>query len=183
MIGHFHIVMGLTGVFGMIAGVYHWFPKMFGRMLNNKLGNLHFWITIISAYGVFFPMHFLGLAGVPRRYYTNSEFPMFDNMVDINEFISIFAILALIGQLIFMFNFIYSALRGPKAPQNPWKANALEWTTPVEHIHGNWPGDIPEVYRWPYDYSKVDSDGEYIGGLDFIPQTTPLGEGEKDGGH
>ena len=183
VIGHFHIVMGLTGVFGMIAGVYHWFPKMFGRMMNNKLGNLHFWVTIISAYGVFFPMHFLGLAGVPRRYYTNSEFPMFDNMVDINEFISIFAILALIGQFVFMFNFIYSAFRGPKAPQNPWDANALEWTTPVEHIHGNWPGEIPEVYRWPYDYSKVDENGDYIGGKDFIPQVIPLGEGEKDGGH
>jgi cytochrome c oxidase subunit 1 len=156
---------------------------MFGRMMNNKLGNLHFWVTIVSTYGVFFPMHFLGLAGVPRRYYTNSEFPLFDNLVDINELISIFAIIAAIGQLLFMFNFIYSALRGPKAPKNPWRANSLEWSAPVEHIHGNWYGDIPEVYRWPYDYSKVDENGDYVGGEDFIPQTTPLGENEKDGGH
>ena len=183
VIGHFHIVMGLSAIFGMFAGVYHWFPKLFGRMMNNKLGNLHFWTTIVCAYGVFFPMHFLGLAGVPRRYYTNSEFPMFDNMVDINEFISTFAVLALFAQLIFMFNFIYSAFRGPRAPQNPWKGTTLEWTTPVEHFHGNWYGDIPEVHRWPYDYSKVDENGEYVGGDDFIPQTTPLGEGEKDGGH
>ena len=183
VIGHFHIVMGLSAIFGMFAGVYHWFPKMFGRMMNNKLGNLHFWSTIICAYGVFFPMHFLGLAGVPRRYYTNSEFPMFDNMVDINEFISMFAVIALFAQLLFMFNFIYSAFRGPRAPQNPWKGTTLEWTTPVEHFHGNWYGDIPEVHRWPYDYSKVDDNGDYIGGDDFIPQTTPLGEGEKDGGH
>ena len=183
VIGHFHIVMGLSAIFGMFAGVYHYFPKLFGRMMNNKLGNLHFWSTIICAYGVFFPMHFLGLAGVPRRYYTNSEFPMFDNMVDINEFISMFAVVALFAQLLFMFNFIYSAFRGPRAPQNPWKGNTLEWTTPVEHFHGNWYGDIPEVHRWPYDYSKVDDNGDYIGGEDFIPQTTPLGEGEKDGGH
>jgi cytochrome c oxidase subunit 1 len=182
VIGHFHIVMGLSAIFGMFAGVYHWFPKLFGKMINNKLGALHFWITIVCAYGVFFPMHFLGLAGVPRRYYTNSEFPMFDNMVDINELISIFAIAAMIGQLVFFFNFVYSAFRGPKAPMNPWKANTLEWTTPVEHFHGNWYGEIPTVYRWPYDYSKVDSNGEYVYGEDFIPQTTPLGENEKDGG-
>tara|TARA_R110001592_G_scaffold52689_2_gene161655 strand:- start:6598 stop:8376 length:1779 start_codon:yes stop_codon:yes gene_type:complete len=183
VIGHFHIVMGLSAIFGMFAGVYHWFPKLFGRMMNNKLGSLHFWVTIVSAYGVFFPMHFLGLAGVPRRYYTNSEFPLFDNLVDINELISMFAIVAALGQLLFLFNFVYSALRGPRAPQNPWRANSLEWTAPVEHIHGNWYGDIPEVHRWAYDYSKVDENGEYVGGDDFIPQTTPLGDNEKDGGH
>ena len=182
VIGHFHIVMGLSAIFGMFAGVYHWFPKLFGKMINNKLGALHFWITIVCAYGVFFPMHFLGLAGVPRRYYTNSEFPMFDNMVDINELISIFAVMAMVGQLIFFFNFVYSAFRGPKAPMNPWKANTLEWTAPVEHFHGNWYGGIPTVYRWPYDYSKVDANGEFVYGEDFIPQTTPLGENEKDGG-
>ncbi|MCB0409016.1 MAG: cbb3-type cytochrome c oxidase subunit I [Flavobacteriales bacterium] len=182
VVGHFHIVMGLSAIFGMFAGVYHWFPKLFGRMMNNKLGNVHFWITIVSAYGVFFPMHFLGLAGVPRRYYTNSNFPLFDNMVDINELVSTFAIIAAVGQLLFMFNFIYSALRGPKAPMNPWRANSLEWTAPVEHIHGNWYGDIPEVHRWAYDYSKVDESGEYIGGEDFIPQTVPLAENEHDGG-
>jgi len=177
VIGHFHIVMGLSGLYGMFAGVYHWFPKIFGRMMNNKLGNIHFWITISCAYGVFFPMHFLGYAGVPRRYYTNSEFPLFHNMIEINELISVFAIIALIGQLFFFFNFVYSALRGPKAPQNPWRGNTLEWTAPVKHIHGNWPEEIPSVYRWAYDYSKPGA------AEDFIPQTTPLADGEKDGGH
>ena len=176
VVGHFHIVMGLSAVFGMMGGVYHWFPKLFGRMLNNKLGYTHFWLTIVGAYGVFFPMHFLGLAGVPRRYYSNSAFPMFDNMVDINEIISIFAIISAFAQLIFVFNFIYSALRGPKAPQNPWRSNTLEWTTPVEHFHGNWHGEIPEVHRWPYDYSKPGAEE------DFIPQTVPLAEGEEDEG-
>lgn len=183
VIGHFHIVMGLSAIFGMFAGVYHWFPKLFGRMMNNKLGNFHFWVTIICSYGIFFPMHFLGFAGVPRRYYTNTEFAMFDNTVDINVMISTFAIIAFFGQLIFMFNFIYSAFRGPKAPQNPWRSNTLEWTAPVYHIHGNWPGAIPEVYRWPYDYSKVDKDGNYYRGKDFTPQNIPLEEGEKDQGH
>ena len=183
VVGHFHIVMGLSAIFGMFAGVYHWFPKIFGRMMNNKLGYTHFWLTIICSYGIFFPMHFLGLAGVPRRYYTNSEFPLFDNMIDINQFISTFAIIAFFAQLLFFFNFVYSALKGPKAPQNPWKGNALEWTSPVEHIHGNWYGEIPTVYRWPYDYSKVDENGEYISGDDFIPQNVPLGENEKEETH
>lgn len=177
VVGHFHIVMGLSAIFGMFAGVYHWFPKLFGRMMNNKMGNIHFWITIVGAYGVFFPMHFLGLAGVPRRYYTNTNFPMFDDLVDLNELVSAFAILAAFAQLIFLFNFIYSAVRGPKATQNPWNGNTLEWTAPVEHIHGNWYGDLPVVHRWAYDYSKPGAEN------DFIPQTVPLAEGEKDGGH
>jgi cytochrome c oxidase subunit 1 len=183
VVGHFHIVMGLSAIFGMFAGVYHWFPKLFGRMMNNRLGSIHFWITIVCAYGVFFPMHFLGLAGVPRRYYTNSEFPLFDNLMDINVLISMFAIAIAFAQLLFLYNFVYSALRGPRAPQNPWDSNSLEWTTPVEHIHGNWYGAIPEVHRWPYDYSKVDANGEYIGGKDFIPQTTPLYENESEEAH
>jgi len=175
VVGHFHIVMGLSAVFGTFAGVYHWFPKMFGKMMNNTWGQVHFWITIVTAYGVFFPMHFLGLAGVPRRYYTNSSFPMFDDFINLNEIISIFAILAFLGQLIFLFNFLYSIYKGKKASQNPWNSNTLEWTTPVEHIHGNWPNDIPEVHRWPYDYNKP-------GYEEFIPQNVPLKKGETDSG-
>ncbi len=176
VVAHFHIVMGLSAIFGMFAGVYHWFPKLFLRMMGKKLGYLHFWLTFVCAYGVFFPMHFLGLAGVPRRYYTNSNFPMFDNLVDINEIVTIFAIIGALSQLVFLFNFFYSMFRGEKAPQNPWKSNTLEWTTPMAHIHGNWPGALPEVHRWPYDYSKPGAEH------DFIPQTVPLAEGEHDGG-
>lgn len=182
VVGHFHIVMGLSGAFGMFCGIYHWFPKMYGRMLNKNLGYVHFWLTLVSTYGIFFPMHFLGLAGLPRRYYANTEFPMFDNLYDLNEIITWFAILAAFAQVLFLFNVLYSMFYGPKATQNPWDSNTLEWTTPVEHIHGNWPGEIPEVYRWPYDYSKVDENGEYVGGTDFIPQTVPLGENERDEG-
>lgn len=173
VVAHFHIVMGLSAIFGMLAGVYHWFPKMFGTMMNKKLGYAHFWLTFVSAYGVFFPMHFIGLAGLPRRYYVNSEFPMFDTLSDINVIISIFAILGAIAQAIFVFNFFYSIKRGKKATQNPWKSNTLEWTTPVERIHGNWPGELPTVHRWPYDYSKPGMEEDYV------PQTVPLQEGEE----
>lgn len=176
VVAHFHIVMGLSAIFGMFAGVYHWFPKLFLRMMNKKLGYLHFWLTFVAAYGVFFPMHFLGLAGVPRRYYTNSAFPMFDNLVDINEVVTICAIIGALAQGVFLFNFFYSIFRGDKAPQNPWNSNTLEWTTPMAHIHGNWPGALPVVHRWSYDYSKPGAQ------TDFIPQTVPLADGENDGG-
>ena len=174
VVGHFHIVMGLSGTFGMISGIYHWFPKMFGRMLDKNLGYLHFWATIVAAYGVFFPMHFLGLAGVPRRYYANTEFPMFNEMYDINELITVFAMIAGFAQLFFIFNVFYSMFKGPKAPQNPWESTTLEWTAPVKHLHGNWPGELPVVHRWPYDYSKPGMEE------DFIPQTVPLREGEEE---
>jgi cytochrome c oxidase subunit 1 len=176
VVAHFHIVMGVSAILGMLAGVYHWFPKMFLRHMNKKLGYIHFWITFVSAYGVFFPMHFLGLAGVPRRYYSNTAFPMFDNLVDINVLITCFAILGALGQLIFLFNFFYSMFRGPKSEQNPWGANTLEWTTPMAHTHGNWPGALPVVHRWPYDYSKPGKE------RDFVPQTIPLADKESDGG-
>tara|TARA_Y100000385_G_scaffold25305_1_gene24203 strand:+ start:9691 stop:11475 length:1785 start_codon:yes stop_codon:yes gene_type:complete len=167
VVAHFHIVMGLSAIFGMFAGVYHWFPKMYRRMMNKTMGYLHFWLTFVSAYGVFFPMHFTGLAGLPRRYYSNAEFPMFDELQDINVIITMFAIFGGIAQLIFLFNFFYSMWRGPVAPKNPWRSNTLEWTTPVEHIHGNWDGEIPTVHRWPYDYSKPGHEE------DFVPQSIP----------
>ncbi len=179
VVAHFHLVMGVSALFGMFAGIYHWFPKMYGRMMNKAMGYWHFWLTIISAYGVFFPMHFIGLAGLPRRYYTNTYFPMFDDLSDINVFMTYMAILGGLAQLIFLANFFISMYRGPKASQNPWKSNTLEWTTPVEHIHGNWPGKIPEVHRWAYDYSKTDDNGNYVHGQDFVLQTTPLKDGEE----
>lgn len=178
VVAHFHIVMGMSAVFGMFGGVYHWFPKMFGRMMNTRLGYAHFWVTLVGAYGVFFPMHFVGLAGAPRRYYDYSVYNEFDAssgamMMDLNVIITTFAIIAAIGQVLFLFNFFYSIFRGPAAPQNPWRSTTLEWTTPVEHVHGNWDGPLPVVHRWPYDYSKPGAS------VDFIPQTTPLAEGEE----
>ena len=179
VVAHFHIVMGMSAVFGMFAGVYHWFPKMYGRMMNTRLGYAHFWITLVGAYGVFFPMHFVGLAGAPRRYYDYSVYNEFDTnsfemIMDLNVIVTLFAITAALGQALFLFNFFYSIYRGPKAVQNPWNSNTLEWTTPVEHIHGNWPGELPTVHRWPYDYSKPGAEN------DFIPQNVPLADGEEE---
>ena len=175
VIAHFHMVMGVSAIFAMFAGIYHWFPKMYGRMMSTKLGYLHFWVTFICAYGVFIPMHYVGLAGGPRRYYNYTEFPMFNGGVaDLNVIISIFAIIGATAQILFTYNFFRSIFSGQKAVQNPWHANTLEWTTPVEHIHGNWPGAIPTVYRWPYDYSKP-------GKLeDYVPQNVPLEDGEEE---
>ena len=162
-------------IFGMFAGVYHWFPRMYGRLMYSKLGYLHFWLTFIGVYGVFLPMHFVGLAGVPRRYYTNLEFEMFADVQFINPIITAFAIMAAIGQSAFIFNFFYSIFRGRKSSQNPWKSNTLEWTAPIERIHGNWEGPIPTVHRWPYDYSKPGYEDDYVS------QIVPLKEGEHEG--
>ena len=170
VVAHFHLVMGISALYGMLAGMYHWFPIMFGKMMNKNLGYVHFWVTAISAYGVFFPMHFIGMAGLPRRYYTNSNFPLFDDLADTNQIITMFAIMGASVQLVFLYNFIYSMFYGKKAPQNPWKSTTLEWTASQKHIHGNWQGNIPEVHRWPYDYSKPGAKE------DFIPQTVPFSE-------
>jgi cytochrome c oxidase subunit 1 len=170
VVAHFHIVMGSSAIFGMFAGVYHWFPKMYGRLMNKKLGYIHFWLTLIGLYGTFFPMHFLGLAGVPRRYYANTAYDGFANLININHVVTVFAIIGGLAQFIFLFNFYYSIKNGKKSSQNPWKSNTLEWTTPIEHLHGNWPGAIPEVHRWPYDYGKPGAKE------DFICQTVPFSE-------
>jgi cytochrome c oxidase subunit 1 len=173
VVAHFHIVMGVASFFGMFAGVYHWYPKMFGRYLNNTLGYIHFWGTIACAYLIFWPMHYEGLAGMPRRYYDFSQWESFKQFGSLNEFITIVSIISFALQLLFVFNFFYSIFKGRRLmTPNPWNSTTLEWTTPIRPGHGNWPGDIPEVYRWAYDYGKD--------GVDFIPQTTPVGEHESN---
>ncbi|MET4074973.1 cytochrome c oxidase subunit 1 [Hymenobacter sp. UYCo722] len=170
VVAHFHLVMGSSAFFGLFAGVYHWFPKMFGRMMDEKLGYIHFWLTFVGVYLVFMPMHYVGIAGFPRRYYAWTGFDAFSQFADLNKFISIAAIIAFLGQFIFIFNFFYSIFRGRRATQNPWNSTTLEWTTPINPGHGNWPGEIPAVYRWPYDYSKPGSE------VDFIPQNVPYSQ-------
>lgn len=173
VVAHFHLVMGISALYGMFAGIYHWFPKMFGRMLNKNLGYFHFWTTAVCAYGVFFPMHFIGMAGLPRRYYTNTAFPLFDELQNVNVIITIFALVGGACQLVFLYNFFSSIFYGKRTVQNPWKSTTLEWTAPIKHIHGNWDGEIPHVYRWAYDYSKPGHDE------DFVPQNVPMKEGEE----
>ena len=172
VVAHFHIVMGVAAFFGMYAGVYHWFPKMYGRFMNETLGKFHFWGTIIGAYCVFWPMHYLGMAGVPRRYYSFDSFATFGHFDGLNKFITIGAIITFGFQLLFVINFFYSIWKGRKmTQQNPYNANTLEWTTPVETGHGNWPGKLPTVQRWAYDYGKD--------GREYIPQVEPVGENES----
>jgi cytochrome c oxidase subunit 1 len=172
VVAHFHIVMGVASMFGMYAGIYHWFPKMYGKQLNNTLGYIHFWVTIAGAYMIFWPMHYEGLAGMPRRYYDFSIWESFKQFGELNKFISLVSMIVFMVQLSFLFNFFYSIFKGRKLiDPNPWKSNTLEWTTPINPGHGNWVGEIPEVYRWAYDYSKDD--------VDFTPQTTPVGADES----
>ena len=172
VVAHFHIVMGVAAMFGMFAGIYHWFPKMFGRFMNETLGKIHFWMTIIGAYAIFWPMHYLGMAGVPRRYYRFDSFEAFEQFTAMNEFITIAAIITFGASILFVVNFFYSMNNGKKQKvKNPYGANTLEWTTPIEAGHGNWPDKIPTVHRWPYDYGKD--------GNEFIPQYVPLTEEEK----
>jgi cytochrome c oxidase subunit I len=175
VIAHFHIVMGVASFFGMFAGVYHWFPKMFGRYLNNTLGYIHFWITIVGAYLIFWPMHYEGLAGMPRRYYDFQNWESFKMFGGLNEFISFVSMIVFAAQLLFVINFFYSIWKGRKVTTlNPWDATTLEWTTPIRPGHGNWVGEIPEVHRWPYDYARQGKDGK-----DFIAQDVPVGADEE----
>lgn len=172
VIAHFHIVMGVSAFFGMFAGIYHWFPKMYGRYMNQTLGFIHFWITLIGAYLIFWPMHYEGMAGMPRRYFDYSTWASFNQFQELNAFISFVVIIVFATQLLFVFNFFYSIFKGRKlTTPNPWNATTLEWTTPINPGHGNWPGEIPEVHRWAYDYSKD--------GKDFIPQTVPVSPEES----
>ena len=171
VVAHFHLVMGASSAFGLLAGIYHWFPKFFGRLMNEKLGYVHFWLTFIGIYSIFFPMHYTGIAGFPRRYYAFTSYDFTKNIfADMNSFITIAAIVTFSAQFLFLFNFVYSLFRGKRSSQNPWDSNTLEWTTPVSPKHGNWPGEIPAVYRWPYDYSKPGAKN------DFIPQNVPYSQ-------
>ncbi len=172
VIAHFHIVMGVASFFGMFAGVYHWFPKMYGRYMNNTMAYIHFWVTIVGAYLIFWPMHYEGLAGMPRRYYDFSNWESFKQFGGLNEFISFVAMIVFAVQLLFIYNYFYSMYKGRKVvDSNPWGSNTLEWTTPINPGHGNWPGEIPEVYRGAYDYAKD--------GKEFTPQNVPVGDDES----
>lgn len=173
VIAHFHLVMGVAAFFGMFAGVYHWFPRFYGRYMNETLGMIHFWITLIGGYAIFFPMHFMN--DVPRRYYSFANFETFNRFEDMMVFITVSAIIVFLAQLLFVVNFFYSIFKGRKVEGevcNPWGGTTLEWTAPVERLHGNWAGELPVVYRWPYDYS--------VNGRDFIPQNEPLKPGEVE---
>ena len=169
VVAHFHMVMGVSPVLVIFGAIYHWYPKIFGRMWNETLGKLHFWITFLGVYAIFLPMHYLGILGVPRRYYALGETGFIPPSVHLaNEWISIAALIVFAAQGLFFFNMIWSRFWGPRADPNPWGAASLEWQTPqTPPAHGNWGPALPTVYRWPYDYSVPGAP------RDFIPQTEP----------
>ena len=160
--------MAMSPLFAAFAGVYYWFPRMFGRMMNERLGKIHFWISITGAYLIFLTMHLLGIAGMMRHNYDPTQYQFLQRLQPLNVFVSCAAFALASSQLIFVFNFIWSAFRGPHSDANPWKANTLEWTAPSPIPHGNWNGPTPTVYRWPYEYARADMPDDYL------PQNTPV---------
>jgi cytochrome c oxidase subunit I len=175
VVAHFHLIMAGAALFGVFGATAYWFPKMFGRMMNETLGKLHFWFTFVAYYCTFFPMHYIGIAGHMRRVYDPYQYEFLKPFQTMNEFITVSAFVLGASQLFFFINFFWSAWKGEKASDNPWNAAGLEWTTPSPPGHGNWPGEIPEVYRWPYDYSVPDAP------KDFVAQTDPAPIGARAG--
>ncbi|MBM3450779.1 MAG: cytochrome c oxidase subunit I [Armatimonadetes bacterium] len=162
VIGHFHLVMGAAALFGIFTGVYYWFPKMFGRMMHEGMGRVHFWLSLIGLYGTFFPMYILGIGGMHRRIFSFEAFGYITRMHDINIVITISAFMIFIGGLVFAYNLIWSLTHGPNSADNPWRATTLEWSTPTPPPHGNWVGEVPAVHRGAYEYSVPGAKDDYI---------------------
>jgi cytochrome c oxidase subunit I len=166
VVAHFHMVMAIAPILVVFGAIYHWYPKITGRMLNDKLGHIHFWITFVGSYAIYYPMHYLGFMGVPRRYYAIEGTNFIPASAQtLNEAITIAALIVGAAQMLFLYNLIASYFRGRPSGGNPWNATTLEWQTPeTPPIHGNFGKELPAVYRWAYDYS--------VPGIkeDFIPQ-------------
>ena len=167
VIGHFHMVMGVSPVMVLFGAIYHWFPKLTGKFANETLGKIHFWMTFLGTYAIYLPMHYIGILGMPRRYYSYGETDFIPaSAASINETITIAAIIVAAAQMVFVINVFYSLKFGRKSDGNPWRATTLEWQTPDNPAkHGNWGHDLPVVHRWAYDYSVPGAK------QDFIPQT------------
>jgi cytochrome c oxidase subunit 1 len=170
VVGHFHMVMGVSPILVVFGAIYHWYPKITGRMYSERLGKIHFWLTFLGTYAIYLPMHYLGILGVPRRYYALGDTEFLPQSVHtINAAITIAALVVAGSVLIFLYNMIVSLWKGEKASPNPWKATTLEWQTPdTPPHHGNWGPRLPVVHRWAYDYSVPGAAD------DFIPQTVPV---------
>jgi cytochrome c oxidase subunit 1 len=169
VVAHFHMVMGVAPILVIFGAIYHWYPKVTGRMLDDALAKLHFWVTFLGAYLIFFPMHYIGLMGVPRRYHEIGEMAFVPpSTATLNAFITIVALIVGAAQLVFVFNLAWSLRKGRPAGGNPWRATTLEWQTPqTPPAHGNWGQTLPVVYRWAYDYSVPGA------AQDFLPQNQP----------
>jgi cytochrome c oxidase subunit 1 len=164
VVAHFHLIMGVAAIFGIFSATYFWYPKMFGRMLNESIGRLHFWITFVGVYCIFMPMHFLGLAGHPRRYADLTGVNFLAPLHAVHYFITISAMVVITMQLLFLFNFFYSMKAGKIAGDNPYEATTLEWAIPSPPPFDNFAGQVPVVYRGAYEFGVPGAHA------DFIPQ-------------
>jgi cytochrome c oxidase subunit I len=164
---HFHLVMGVASIFGMFAATYFWFPKMFGRHMNESLGKFHFWITFIGVYCIFVPMHTMGIVGMPRRFAQFTEYEYLKTLHPLVVFVSIAAITTVLVQIVFYFNLFWSIFKGKRATDNPWDATTLEWVTSSPPPHDNFAGHLPVVYRGPYEFAVPGAAN------DFVMQTSP----------
>src|SRR5690349_2080040 len=167
VVGHFHLIMGVAAIFGIFAGTYYWFPKMFGRMMNENWGRIHFFLTLAGTYAIFMPMHYLGMAAQPRRYSQFTELAYLQHLIPLNRFITYAAIITIAAQFIFVINLFWSMFKGPKATDNPWESTTLEWTTATPPPHDNFGGHTPVVHNGPYEYGVPGA------ARDFVMQTDP----------
>jgi len=174
IVAHLHYVLFASSLFGIFAAIYYWYPKMFGRMMNEPLGKAHFLLSFVAGNCTFFPMHILGTAGQPRRYSDPLQFQFLHNLQGLNQFITISAFVLGCAQIIFLFNFFFSLFWGPKVDRNPWHANTLEWSAPSPPPHGNFE-TTPIVYRGPYEYASPETTEDYY------PQTQPPENGSEPG--
>jgi cytochrome c oxidase subunit 1 len=169
VVAHFHMVMGVAPILVIFGAIYHWYPKITGRMLNETMGKVHFWISFLGAYTIFFPLHYLGFLGVPRRYFELGDTAIYpQSAATLNAFITVVALIVGAAQIMFLYNLVWSYFNGKHAGSNPWRATSLEWqTAETPPGHGNFGKELPVVYRWAYDYS--------VPGVveDFIPQNVP----------
>lgn len=172
VVGHFHFMIGGVTLFAIFAATYYWFPKMFGRMMNERWGKAHFWLSLISFYGMFMGMHFLGLGGAPRRYYAFTDYAFLQPLQDLQVLVTISSLVFAASQLIFIANFVWSLFKGQKADANCWKATTLEWSAPSPPPHGNWGDALPNVHRWAYEYNLPGHENDYV------PQT--VGSAKED---
>jgi cytochrome c oxidase subunit 1 len=185
VVAHFHMVMGVAPILVIFGAIYHWYPLITGRMLDQAMGQFHFWVTFIGAYTIFLPIHYLGFLGVPRRYFEMGETSFIpDSAQSLNAFVTVAALTVGFAQLVFIYNLFRSASKGKVAGHNPWQATTLEWQTPeVPPAHGNFGETLPVVYRWAYEYGAPGYDE------DFVPQNQPpigapadtAGDGVPDG--
>ena len=159
---HFHLIMGVASIFGIFAATYYWFPKMFGRMMNESLGRWHFWLSFAGTYAIFMPMHYLGMAGHPRRYSQLTEVAYLHALIPLQKFITFAAFITIAAQFIFLFNLFWSLKFGAKASDNPWEATTLEWTTATPPPHDNFGGLTPVVHNGPYEYSVPGAPRDYV---------------------